>query len=111
MVIYPVRSDSFHRPNAATDSVALPGPLALEPNYSIINHVDTNDYLHSLALGCSAFQHEAQRCLFHEVVVDATSFGKVRLSPSYCAIEIARLTRYNGEAGAIHDCGERGAIN
>lgn len=48
-------------------------PLALELYYLIIHHVNNKTDLCSLALCCSAFRDEAQRCLFQEIREDSPS--------------------------------------
>jgi hypothetical protein len=65
----------------------MPQPLALEIYQLIIAHVDDTTDLRSLALCCSAFRDEAQRCLFRHV--DAKSL--YQHTPFPAAINAAPL--------------------
>ncbi|KAF5317705.1 hypothetical protein D9619_012667 [Psilocybe cf. subviscida] len=66
-------------------------PLPLELYHAIIQHVDKWVDLYSLALCCSAFRDEAQRCLFryvelhserrHTLFISAVNASPLRLGP------------------------------
>ncbi|KAF5317794.1 hypothetical protein D9619_012658 [Psilocybe cf. subviscida] len=66
-------------------------PMALELYHAIIQHVDNTDDLLSLALCCSAFGDEAQRCLLRHVepkskhqltrLISAINASPLRLGP------------------------------